>query len=80
MVVISTICELQKWQTPFFGVALNFLITGGQKRGGGRPPPPAPPLPTGLHVTCYVKALLSMGKQGTKSFARDFLDTCDQEI
>ena len=23
-------------------------------------------------VTCYVKALLSMGKQGTKSFARDF--------
>ena len=24
-------------------------------------------------VTCYVKALLSMGKQGTKSFARDFL-------
>ena len=26
-------------------------------------------------VTCYVKALLSMGKQGTKSFARDFFDT-----
>ena len=25
-----------------------------------------------LHVTCYIKALLSMGKQGTKSFARDF--------
>ena len=25
-------------------------------------------------VTCYVKALLSMGKQGTKSFARDFLE------
>ena len=23
----------------------------------------------------YVKALLSMGKQGTKSFARDFFDT-----
>ena len=27
MVVNSTISELQKWQTPIFGVALNFLIT-----------------------------------------------------
>ena len=27
-------------------------------------------------VTCYVKALLSMGKQGTKSFARDFSNFC----
>ena len=33
MVAISTICELQKWQTPILGVALNFLITGGQKGG-----------------------------------------------
>ena len=24
-------------------------------------------------MTCYVKALFSMGKQGTKNFARDFL-------
>ena len=23
------ICELQKWQTPIFGVAFNFMITGG---------------------------------------------------
>ena len=31
MVVNSTISELQKWQTPIFGVAFNFLITGGPK-------------------------------------------------
>ena len=31
MVVNSTISELQKWQTPIFGVAFNFLITGGKK-------------------------------------------------
>ncbi len=31
MVFNSTISELQKWETPIFGVALNFLITDDQK-------------------------------------------------
>ena len=35
MVANSTISMLQKWQTPIFGVVVNFLITDGPKRGHG---------------------------------------------